>query len=176
MIIPRFALPTDTQTTDAAFTPAGWDSMRLINSLLSAEKTPWGPDALFQDVVAVPPNAGRGHGGADDAVAGADLNAKPKEPEEAVESEEMWLSRLDKQVQPLGHRLPWYLKTFFFAVPHEGPLFLLHASQTLETGVASLVLKYTDAFFLTFLLSSNGAMINSCSWVAFGCGRDGEFR
>lgn len=97
------------QTTDAAFIPAGWDSKRLIDGLLSADKTPWGPNAEFADVVVAPPSAGKGLGSADGGGVGGrnvmgslwdgnDPSLSSEEPDEVVESEEAWLSSLGKQV------------------------------------------------------------------------------
>ncbi|CAN0101907.1 unnamed protein product, partial [Laminaria digitata] len=41
------------------FIPAGWDSRRLIDGLLSPDKTPWGPTSTFAEVVVAPSEASR---------------------------------------------------------------------------------------------------------------------
>lgn len=111
------------QTSDAAFIPAGWDSKRLIDGLLSPDKTPWGPKATFAEVVAPPPDAvrrgasGSGMGGWMDGDSGGDgggLAAGGGEAGgggggggETVESEEAWLSSLGKQVAGADGKSRW---------------------------------------------------------------------
>lgn len=94
------------QTSDAAFIPAGWDSRRLIDGLLSPDKTPWAPSSTFADVVVAPPGAVRQEGRADGG--SGDGGVAPGEEEaEVVESEETWLSGLEKQVAGVDGRSRW---------------------------------------------------------------------
>lgn len=97
------------QTSDAAFIPAGWDSKRLIDGLLSPDKTPWGPSATFAEVVVAPTEAARRGSTVDgvsgDGTGGAALGAE--EEMEVVESEEVWLTNLGKQVAGADGRSRW---------------------------------------------------------------------
>lgn len=111
----RFFLTEIIQTTDAAFIPAGWDSKSLIDGLLSPDKTPWGPNAAFEDVVAPPAHALRGANGGIRVGAdgtrtkgsgiGGSGGSALDESVETVESEEAWLNRLGKQMAG-GSRWP----------------------------------------------------------------------
>lgn len=119
---------TKNQTSDAAFIPAGWDSKRLIDGLLSPDKTPWGPKATFSEVVVPPPGAVRrgvsGGGDGGDGSAGgwtdSDSGGDGGGPTpggkgagrgggggETVESEEAWLSSLGKQVAGADAKSRW---------------------------------------------------------------------
>ncbi|CBJ30850.1 D1LIC, cytoplasmic dynein 1 light intermediate chain [Ectocarpus siliculosus] len=118
-----FSFSEEGQTSDAAFIPAGWDSKRLIDGLLSPDKTPWGPNATFAEVVVPPPGAvgrgasGSGMGGWMDGDSGGDgggLAAGGGEAGgggggggETVESEEAWLSSLGKQVAGTDSKSRW---------------------------------------------------------------------
>lgn len=93
--------PIPAQAADAAFIPAGWDTKRLIDDLLSADKTPWASDADFKDVVTAPPSAGRSPEASD---GGAGLGLGSDMTEEFVESEEAWLSSLERQVRSAAGR------------------------------------------------------------------------
>ncbi len=118
------------QTSDAAFIPAGWDSKRLIDGLLSPDKTPWGPKATFAEVVVPPPGAVRRRvsvgggdggdgsaGGWTDSDSGGDGGGPAAGGEgagrggggggETVESEEAWLSSLGKQVAGTDAKARW---------------------------------------------------------------------
>lgn len=104
------------KTSDAAFIPAGWDSKRLIDGLLSPDKTPWGPKATFSEVVVPPPGAyrrlasgdGGSTGGWTDSDSGGDGSGPvPGQGGETVESEEAWLSSLGKQVAGADGRSRW---------------------------------------------------------------------
>lgn len=111
----RFLFTEIIQTTDAAFIPAGWDSKSLIDGLLSPDKTPWGPNAAFEDVVAPPAHVLRGADGGIRVGAdgtrtkgsgiGGSGGSVLDESIETVESEEAWLNRLGKQMAG-GSRWP----------------------------------------------------------------------
>lgn len=121
----RFITPTTTtttttktkQTSDAAFIPAGWDSKRLIDGLLSPDKTPWGPQATFAEVVVPPPGTIRraASGGWTDTDSGGEGGvpmpgggpAGEGGGGDTVESEEAWLSGLGKQVAGADGKSRW---------------------------------------------------------------------
>ncbi|CAN0368653.1 unnamed protein product [Pylaiella littoralis] len=98
------------QTSDAAFIPSGWDSKRLIDGLLSPDKTPWGPTATFAEVVVPPPGATARLGDSDsggDSGGGLALGAEGEEGGESVQAEEAWLSSLGKQVAGTDGKSRW---------------------------------------------------------------------
>ena len=75
----------------------------MIDGLLSPEKTPWGPQATFSEVVIPPPEVARRarEGNNDDSWGNGAAAAGEEEAGEAVEPEEAWLSSLSKQVAGL---------------------------------------------------------------------------
>lgn len=87
------------KTSDAVFIPAGWDSKRLIDHLLSPEKTPWGPEATFSDVVVPPPGVERREGASEKRGSwGKGRKSEVSEEKvDMVEPEGNWLSNLSKQ-------------------------------------------------------------------------------
>lgn len=102
--------PPITKTSDAAFIPAGWDSKRLIDGLLSSDKTPWGPTATFAEVVVPPPGAAARFGDSDsggDGGGGLVLGGEGGGGGESVQSEEAWLSSLGKQVAGTDGKSRW---------------------------------------------------------------------
>eukprot|EP00752_Nemacystus_decipiens_P013855 g12301.t1 len=112
-----FSSSEEGQTSDAAFIPAGWDSKRLIDGLLSPDKTPWGPRATFAEVVVPPPGTIRraASGGWTDTDSGGEGGvptsggggAGEGGGGETVESEEAWLSSLGKQVAGADGKSRW---------------------------------------------------------------------
>eukprot|EP00903_Cladosiphon_okamuranus_P015884 g14670.t1 len=146
------------QTSDAAFIPAGWDSKRLIDGLLSPDRTPWGPQATFAEVVVPPPGTIRraasggwtdtdsgGEGGAPTPGGGG---AREGEGGETVESEEAWLSSLEKQVAGADGKSRW--PNAVVAVSKQ-----VKASKSPRVGQANP--PDPRSFFANLLATGNGA-------------------
>lgn len=147
------------KTSDAVFIPAGWDSKRLIDHLLSPDKTPWGPEATFSDVVVPPPGVERREGASEKRGSwGKGSKAEAGEEKvDMVEPEGNWLSNLSKQF--IDEKLQ----------PSEPRRRPKSRSESKVRALGILLLGRTEAVCVVYIGAVCLSQVCGVLWVRVGC-------